>query len=466
MTLQLQNNAVLGVYQGQTKPLKMGDVAFDLGPHKIGWTLVDDSATVQAFYDPSLSECVQRGLARGNVYQDITYLQVGRFGINGAPLDVTQHDESAPYPLDTPASEPNRKRTRTENALVPWWVDICKFDANNALLGQPYYPYWILQNNANFSIGNLHKYPYRYGGLTRYGGNWVRNNGDLLCATMNKLVDLSPHDLPYWIPKYFEEKIQLDDLVVVIDSTAPEWLAEWATTKDITKLLNALVQAQKIPAPIAITNRKKREVITSEIADDFRTTDTAPAYKLMFTTNGRYFVSYRSSFHRGPRMRNFDVNIAIFYKTDRWVLVYLDMDPFEIARQDAPYIGIPDIQTLRIRTGQPPRAKKRKGVQRGLALDLDNNKVTLSYKFITYACAKEETSGGVNIALFDGFIWQVEKRYDNLPDPTFELKVVDPRVVMPWSDEEFFLKEAVERFFGNQRATSTTPYAVTWVESP
>ena len=111
------DNTVTGVYEGQDAPLRIGNIPFVVGPHVIGFTQIDDSISMQAFFDPSISQKVRSSTEKFN---HITYIQVGQFYINGTPLPVSIHNNAPPYPI------PNNTPPPDSHLPFSSWVDICK----------------------------------------------------------------------------------------------------------------------------------------------------------------------------------------------------------------------------------------------------------------------------------------------------------------------------------------------------
>jgi len=360
------NNTVTGVFEGQGEPLEIGNVSFDLGPHKIGFTQIDDSVTMQAFFDPSLSQ--KNGHPSEN-YNCVTYIQVGQFHINGTSLPVSIHNNTPPYPVNDEYSYYSHKPKSS-------WVDICKFSSNENPVTIPYYPLWIWQNDAGFDHNKLFKYPQRYGGFTRYDGQPF-SGGDNLCAYMKSHVDLRFIDIPCFIPDYFEN-LDISGLITIFQF--PDELPQnpgvgFPYGLDLVGILNELVRLNILPPP-----------------------SPNPGLHFFSSKNNR-FITYYTNFLRENASIPAPINIVIFPNSEgKYVVAYLDYSPYELYEQDK-QLGLNTFPNL-----EEINFKIRNTI--GHEFRLQEVSFNFSYKYITYACAiKEINDQEVHIKLFEGFWW-------------------------------------------------------------
>lgn len=195
LTLSTSNGykVVTGVYEGQgTSAIRIGQTAQTFGgssnPLVVGFTRLDDlTYTIKAFFDPSLSP-----LAKGHAYDQICFIQVSDFLIDGLQTPYQLKDPASPF-LFTDQFNP---QSNAPELLK--WVNIPKqFDNPPRNLYVPEYPLWALQDDPQLTLPQLYKYPQLYGGYTRYNPTGITRKGnDNLCAFMNLETSLSYQGLP------------------------------------------------------------------------------------------------------------------------------------------------------------------------------------------------------------------------------------------------------------------------------
>lgn len=401
------DSTVSGVYQGQDQPISIGEVPFDFGPHKIGFIQIDDSIVMQAYFDPSLSRKVTQ---HSDFYSNITYIQVGQFNINGTPMPVNLHNDTPPYPVMD-------EYLLYSHIPESSWVDICKYTCEQEVVKTPFYPLWILQNNNNFDITNLFKYPQRYGGFTRYTDKPFVE-GDNLCSYMRSQVDLRLLDIPSFIPDYYEN---LDISGLVTSYVFPDQLPNnpgigFPYGLDIIGIINYLVGQNVLPPLL-------------------------PSLGLHMypSRNNRYFVSYNTAFIRLNKSVTEQVNIVIYLNGDgKYYLSYMDYNvdvQYEMDKQQG-LNTIPDLYALNVNIG----------TKIGHQFNFNMHPFNISYRFITYACAAVKTNEEqIHIKLLEGFWWQPGRMWPNgQPD----ILTFNGPGVTNQSDEQIF-KRTVSKFLND-----------------
>lgn len=321
---------------------------------------------MQAFFDPSKS--VYR--SPDEAYNCITYIQVGQFHINFVPLPVRIHNDTSPYPVDDQSFLDDQMR-------ISSWVDICKFSSNENRVSRPYYPLWIWQNDADFDLYKLFKYPQHYGGFTRYNGQSF-SQGDNLCSYMKSHVDLRFLDIPSYIPNYFEN-IDLSGLIPIYQF--PDELPQkpgipFPYGLDPVNLIEELVKFKQLPSP-----------------------SSNPQLHFFISRNNRYFITYNTNFIRKSTSIPEPIYVVIFPNSEgKYLIAYLPYSPYEIYEQDkqSGLGAFPDFEGINDKIS----------IETGFKLNLQGNIFNFSYKYITYACAIKETSSNqISIKLFEGFTW-------------------------------------------------------------
>lgn len=420
LTLSTSNGykVVTGVYEGQgTSAIRIGQTAQTFGgstnPIVVGFTQLDDlTYTIKAFFDPSLSP-----LAQDQAYDQICFIQVSDFLINGLPTPYQLKDPASPF-LFTDQFNP---QSNAPELLK--WVNIPKqFDNPPKNLWFPEYPLWALQDDPQLALPQLYKYPQLYGGYTRYNpaGN-TRKGNDNLCAFMTLETALSYQGLP----------VDFNNLT-------------YFNTLDLSTL-----NGTAIPAIVPF----QAPFIKAYLADQGIIPNNAEIKSTQTIKGISYFlISYKSFAEKANRSIRSDVYLAVWNDGQTTYYAVLDDDLQEEWQEAQLIYGRPDLNALN------DELSSRYGYY---IKNLSIEKFRLSLRYDTYACATIYNADTklYHLKVFDGFRVVLTKQYSYIIsgneqwlDTTFHTEPLSN------TDRQQFL-QTVEAFLSRQNPGSQlVPY--------
>jgi len=385
MPIVLNNNKLSGVFPGQSEPIEFGNQVGVIGPNYIGLYSGDDSATINAYFDPSISQVVRVVLEKmGGTIFEIAYVQVGQFFINGTPLPFRVHQKSASYPFTKDLHDPNRH---------PYsWVDICWYDGNDGIQQSPYYPNWHLQDEPGYSDNLLFKYPQDFGSKTKFPFLNPEPD-DCLCAFMSSEIDLGNNSIAGGSVMKELAKTPSQQFNY-LNTNIP--LALW-NTLDLRTLINQITTINNRVAPpiAAISNPVK---IDSQ-------------------DGSRRYIEYTS-----------EVRIRQQSVTSRQTLMLFDSPQYpgtiacaqiseflEHLNQEVNEgkIDFEELQkVIKLETDRDVAAESRSKKLR-TSMKLDVNAITIAYRFIVYPCTIVVQNNIRFIVMYEGFTWRVGRTYSS-----------------------------------------------------
>ncbi|MDX3915454.1 MULTISPECIES: hypothetical protein [Olivibacter] len=373
LTLSTANGykVVTGVYEGQgTSAIRIGQTAQTFGgssnPLVVGFTRLDDlTYTIKAFFDPSLSP-----LARDQAYDQICFIQVSDFLINGLQTPFQLKDPTSPF-LFT-----NQFNSQSHAPELLKWMNIPKqYDNPLKNLWFPEYPLWALQDDPQLTLPQLYKYPQLYGGYTRYNPAGITRKGnDNLCAFMTLETALSYQGLP----------VDFNNLT-------------YFNTLDLSTL-----RGTAIPAIVPF----QAPFIKTYLADQGIIPNNAQI-KNTQTINGiSYFlISYESFAEKANRSIRSKTFLAVWNDGQTTYYAVLDDDLQEEWEEAQLIYGRPDLNAL---NGE---LSSRYGYY---IKNLSIEKFRLSLRYDTYACATIYNADTklYHLKVFDGFRVVLTKQYN------------------------------------------------------
>uniref|UniRef100_F4CAE6 Uncharacterized protein n=1 Tax=Sphingobacterium sp. (strain 21) TaxID=743722 RepID=F4CAE6_SPHS2 len=372
LTLSTANGykVVTGVYEGQgTSAIRIGQTAQTFGgssnPLVVGFTRLDDlTYTIKAFFDPSLSP-----LARDQAYDQICFIQVSDFLINGLQTPFQLKDPTSPF-LFT-----NQFNSQSHAPEFLKWVNIPReFDNPPKNLWFPEYPLWALQDDPQLTLPQLYKYPQLYGGYTRYNPTGITRKGnDNLCAFMNLETSLSYQGLP----------VDFNNLT-------------YFNTLDLSTL-----KGKTIPAIVPF----QAPYILNYLAITGIVPLGAEIEKVQIVNGQTYLlVKYAAFAQLGNRSVRSIVYLAVWNDGQTTYYAVLDDDLQEEWREQQLIYGRPDLNGLN---------DELRSLYRYYITNLSLNTFRLSLRYDTYACATTYNTDTkrYELKVFEGFRIVLTKQY-------------------------------------------------------
>ncbi len=209
MPLEISPNEkeIIGIYKGQVKPRKLPSNAesYWSGPHFIVTNCDQSAVTLEAFFDPSKSELIEKNLA-GN----ISYIQIGEFFVNGLPIPLSEY---LPF-VDVPVVE-YKKRRRDSSFIIHKgpWLDVPQLNWDGLKNEFPFFLQWSGSKKSGFNFQDTYSYPQEYGATVKVNENEIQQN-EYLVSYLRKFVTLELEKFESnYDPNVYLANINIEDLV-------------------------------------------------------------------------------------------------------------------------------------------------------------------------------------------------------------------------------------------------------------
>jgi len=432
----LKYKTLTGVFKGQNEPIEIGRQATNQRPNYIGIYKGEDSVIINAYFDPTASPALAKANEKYGQINNIGYVQVGRFLINGFPLPLDIHQKNTLYP--------NTSAWHSQFLPNYTWVDICEKNSIDRLLNYPYYALWPLKDEADYSLDKSSIYPQEFGGITNYP--WpIAPDKSYLCAYMTSEADMGSADMAASITgerlKKILDESPLDDFnYQSIDRIA-------IVKKELPDIMQMLIWLSSLNPQVVPPLHLP----------------TPPIQYISFDQS-RMYIQYRSEEPpKGKKIKS-DQMIALFNDPDnRLKTRCVQISDYILQLQEDTAPSLIDLSKLdeEIRTKTQREIVWPSGLSLTSRTDLGlaGKTMTMSYRFVVYPCAiNNKTEGdlltGVDILKFEGFTWQVNRKYKE--DTGWDEMLPGTIDKCSWADSLYFEQE-LKKFYQKRTTNMNIP---------